>query len=301
MSLEEPAGDEPAEEKPVGAMKRALRRIPLGRLGNRPPVVSVLRLSGVIGRLGPVRGAGLNLEGLERLIARAFAQRGLKAVALAVNSPGGSPVQSALIAKRIRQLADEKKVPVFAFAEDVAASGGYWLLAAGDEIYADDSSIIGSIGVVSAGFGFPELLARHGIERRVHATGARKAMLDPFRAEEPDDVTRLKALQADIFGHFKDHVRDRRADKLAGSDDELFNGDIWSGKQALALGLIDGIGDLRSVMRQKFGERVKLRPMAERRGLVRRRLGLAGPPTGDIASEIIVALEEWAAWRRFGL
>ncbi len=301
MSLEEPSGEEPAEEKSVGAMKRMLQRIPLGRFGNRPPIVSVLRLNGVIGRLGPVRGGGLNIEGLERMIARAFAPRGLKAVALAVNSPGGSPVQSALIAKRIRQLADEKKIPVFAFAEDVAASGGYWLLAAGDEIYADDSSIIGSIGVVSAGFGFPELLARHGIERRVHASGARKSMLDPFRAEQPDDVARLEKLQADIHDHFKNHVRARRADKLTGSDDELFNGDIWSGKQALALGLIDGIGDLRSVMRERFGERVKLRPMAERRGLVRRRLGIAGTPTGEFAGEIIAALEEWAAWRRFGL
>jgi len=282
-------------------MKRAIRRLPLGRFGNRPPVVSVLRLSGVIGRMGSLRGGGLNLEGLERLIARAFSPRGLKAVALAVNSPGGSPVQSALIAKRIRQLADEKKIPVFAFAEDVAASGGYWLLAAGDEIYADDSSIIGSIGVVSAGFGFPELLARHGIERRVHASGARKSMLDPFRAEQPDDVARLKELQTDIYDHFKNHVRARRADKLTGTEDELFSGDIWSGKQALALGLIDGIGDLRSVMREKFGERVKLRSMSERRGLVRRRLGIAGPSTGALAGEIIAAVEDWAAWRRFGL
>ena len=282
-------------------MKRALRRLPLGRFGDRPPVVSVLRLSGVIGRMGLLRGGGLNLEGVERLIARAFSQRGLKAVALAVNSPGGSPVQSALIAKRIRQLADEKKIPVFAFAEDVAASGGYWLLAAGDEIYADDSSIIGSIGVVSAGFGFPELLARHGIERRVHASGARKSMLDPFRAEQPDDVARLKELQTDIHDHFKNHVRARRANKLTGTEDELFGGDIWSGKQALALGLIDGIGDLRSVMREKFGERVKLRSMSERRGLVRRRLGIAGPSTGALAGEIIGAVEDWAAWRRFGL
>lgn len=301
MSLDNGAGEEPAKEKSIGAMRRALRRIPLGRLGNRPPVVSVLRLSGVIGRLGPLRGAGLSLEGTERLIARAFSQRGLKAVALAVNSPGGSPVQSALIAKRIRQLADEKNVPVFAFAEDVAASGGYWLLAAGDEIYADDSSIIGSIGVVSAGFGFPELLARHGIERRVYASGARKSMLDPFRVEQPDDVARLEKLQADIHDHFKSHVHARRADKLAGSDDELFNGDIWSGRQAQALGLIDGIGDLRSVMREKFGERVKLRPMAERRGLFRRRLGLTTAPRGELAAEIIAALEEWATWRRFGL
>ena len=288
-------------EKPVGALKRMLDRLPLGRFGNRPPIVSVLRLSGIIGRLGPVRGAGISLEGLERMIVRAFSQRGVKAVALAVNSPGGSPVQSALIAKRIRQLADEKKIPVYAFAEDVAASGGYWLLAAGDEVYADDSSIIGSIGVVSAGFGFSELLARHGVERRVHATGARKSMLDPFRPEDAADVERLKALQADIFAHFKDYVRARRGDKLVGSDAELFEGDIWSGKQALALGLIDGIGDVRSVMREKFGERVKLRPLAERRGLLRRRLGIGGPPAAVLAAEAIAAIEDWAAWRRFGL
>jgi len=145
------------------------------------------------------------------------------------------------------------------------------------------------------------LLARHGIERRVHASGARKSMLDPFRAEQPDDVARLKELQTDIYDHFKNHVRARRADKLTGTEDELFSGDIWSGKQALALGLIDGIGDLRSVMREKFGERVKLRSMSERRGLVRRRLGIAGPSTGALAGEIIAAVEDWAAWRRFGL
>ncbi len=291
-----------SSEDSAGILKRTLRRLPLGRFGNRPPVVSVLRLSGVIGRLGPVRGAGLSLDGLERMIARAFAQRGLAAVALAVNSPGGSPVQSALIAGRIRALADEKKVPVYAFAEDVAASGGYWLLAAGDEMFADDSSIIGSIGVISAGFGFAELLARHGIERRVHASGARKAMLDPFRPEDAGDVARLEALQADIHEHFKDHVRARRADRLKGPDEALFNGDVWSGKQALALGLIDGIGDLRSVMRERFGERVKFRPMAERRGFLRRRLGLgAAPPPSELAGEIIAALDEWAAWRRFGL
>lgn len=279
---------------------RGLRRM-LGRIGSRSPVVSVLRLSGVIGRLGPLRSHGLSLEGSERAIARAFAQRGLKAVALAVNSPGGSPVQSALIAKRIRQLADEKKVPVYAFAEDVAASGGYWLLAAGDEVYADDSSIIGSIGVISAGFGFPDLLARHGIERRVHATGPRKSMLDPFRAEEPDDVARLTALQADIFEHFKDHVRARRGDRLTGSDNELFSGDIWSGRRAQTLGLIDGIGDVRSVMREKFGDKVKLRPITERRGLLRRRLGIGRAQAGESAAEIIAALEEWAVWRRVGL
>ena len=176
----------------------------------------------------------------------------------------------------------------------------------------DGHAIVGGAVVVSAcdyrlamtgpwKIGFPELLARHGIERRVYASGAHKSMLDPFRVEQPDDVARLEKLQADIHDHFKSHVYARRADKLAGSDDELFNGDIWSGRQAQALGLIDGIGDLRAVMREKFGERVKLRPMAERRGLFRRRLGLTTAPRGELAAEIIAALEEWATWRRFGL
>ena len=278
------------------------RRRPLGRLFRPSPLVSVVRLAGVIGRAGPLRGA-LNMETLERVIERAFAPRRLRAVALAVNSPGGSPAQSALIARRIRQLADERKVPVFAFAEDVAASGGYWLACAADEIFAEDTSIVGSIGVVSAGFGFPELLARAGIERRVHTAGERKAMLDPFRAEEADDVARLEAIQADIHAAFKDLVRARRAGKLKRDEDAIFTGDVWSGREALELGLIDGIGDMRTVMRQRYGERVRLRPVAARRGLLRRRVGIAAPWAGapDIAGEMLAALDEWALWKRYGL
>lgn len=281
-------------------------RLSGGRLGASTPAVSVLRLSGVIGRMGGLRGAGLSLEGLERSIERAFAPRGIDAVALAVNSPGGSPVQSALIAGRIRQLAEEKNIPVLAFAEDVAASGGYWLACAADEIYADESSILGSIGVISAGFGFPDLLARHGVERRVHSSGARKGMLDPFQAESPDDVERLTAIQSDIHDSFKELVRARRAGKLKGEESDLFNGDIFSGRQALAVGLIDGIGDMRTVLRQRFGDKVRLRPVGERRSFLRRRFGLArerrsGMARGDLAGQFVAAVEEWAHWKRFGL
>ena len=297
MSIEEPAG-----EKPTSAMKRAIRRLPLGRFGNRPPVVSVLRLSGVIGRMGSLRGGGLNLEGLERLIARAFSPRGLKAVALAVNSPGGSPVQSALIAGRIRALADEKKIPVMAFAEDVAASGGYWLACAADEIYADENSIVGSIGVISAGFGFPEAIARLGIERRVYSAGENKAMLDPFRPEDADEVRRLKALQGEIHESFKRHVRARRGERLNETGESLFEGDFWTGTGAHRLGLIDGIGDLYSIMRARYGDSVKFRNFAPKSGGIRRLLGRGVDSAAyDRTTGIVAAVDEWSQWKRFGL
>ncbi len=264
----------------------------------KQPLVSVLRLSGVIGGGGPLRGGALNMENLDKLIERAFAPRGLKAVALAINSPGGSPVQSALIARRIRQLADKKEVKVIAFAEDVAASGGYWLACAADEIFAEESSILGSVGVISAGFGFNDLLSRHGVERRVHTAGARKGMLDPFQAEDADDVERLKSIQADIHVNFKDHVRARRGDRLTGEEKDLFNGDIFLGKQALALGLIDGIGDMQTILRERYGDKVRFNSIAQRKSLLRRRLGV---DTGAIAGDVIAAIEDWSHWKRFGL
>jgi len=280
-----------------------LDRLPLGRFGNRPPIVSVLRLSGIIGRLGPVRGAGISLEGLERMIVRAFSQRGVKAVALAVNSPGGSPVQSALIAKRIRQLADEKKIPVYAFAEDVAASGGYWLALAADRIYADRNSIVGSIGVISAGFGFTGLIEKLGIERRLYKQGDNKTLLDPFLPEQSDDIERLYRIQKEMHDSFKAVVKDRRGDRLAKrKDEQLFSGDIWTGARAVDLGLIDGLGDFRGVMRETFGKNVKLRVIGRREGWVMRRFGLGSPPDlGDWGAALIAALEDRALWARFGL
>jgi signal peptide peptidase SppA len=280
------------------------RIITLQRFRDPPPVVAVIPLAGIIGRPGPIR-RGLTLAGLAEVIERAFKLRHLKAVALAVNSPGGSAVQSALIAKRIRDLASEKNVPVYAFAEDVAASGGYWLALAADEIYADASSIVGSIGVVYGGFGFAQAIRRLGIERRLHTAGDKKAMLDPFRPEKAAEVRHLKDLQRDIHESFKAQVLERRGARLKATQKELFSGAFWTGRRALEMGLVDGLGDMRGVMRDKFGERVKLKRIAagappwRRLGLVRdvgRR-----PSPADWAEAAVAAIEERLMWNRFGL
>lgn len=284
---------------------RGLGGLPfIGALLDPPPTVAVIRLSGVIGAMGGFR-RGLSLAGQAGVIERAFKLRNLQAVALAVNSPGGSPVQSALIAGRIRQLADEKQIPVIAFAEDVAASGGYWLACAADEIYADASSIIGSIGVVSGGFGLQGLIEKLGVERRLHTSGDKKAMLDPFQPEKPAEVKHLKDLQGDIHMAFKDMVRTRRGDRLKGADKDLFSGAFWTGTKAVDLGLIDGLGDIRSVLRARYGDKVKLRLVAERKGLFGRLRfggtfhgGAAGP---DWAGQAVAAVEERLIWNRFGL
>jgi signal peptide peptidase SppA len=286
-------------------LRSLLALLPFKRFRNPPPRVAVIRLFGIIGRLDMLR-RGLALSNLAGVFERAFELPDLKAVALAVNSPGGSPVQSALIARRIRALAAEHDVPVFAFAEDVAASGGYWLLTAADEIYADESSIIGSIGVVTAGFGFPQVLKRLGIERRVHVSGRHKAALDPFRPEDADEVEHLKTIQEDIHEAFRRQVRQRRGDKLKAPEDDLFSGRFWDGGKALELGLVDGLGDLRSVMRERYGEDVKLQVVEDGKPWWRRRLGLSGPllgnrAPGDWASEVISAVEERMMWSRFGL
>ena len=287
----------------IMSLRTLLHRLTGGTIPPAPPVVAVLRLDGVIATRGGMRGKSLSMAGLAEPIERAFRLPDLVAVALLINSPGGSPVQSALIERRIRQLAAEKNVPVLAFAEDVAASGGYWLALAADEIYAQDASILGSIGVVSAGFGFPDLIRRFGIERRVHTAGTGKAMLDPFRAEDPDDIERLKALQLDIHEGFKDLVRARRGARLK-EDDQIFTGAVFTGRQALARGLIDGIGDLRQVLRERFGTRVRFRLIAERprRGFGLRRLGFASQSSPiDLVTDALGALEERAIWARFGL
>ena len=299
-------------------LRTVLRVLPVERFRHPPPVVAVLRLAGVIGQFGPVR-AGLTLAGLADGIERAFALPDLKAVALAINSPGGSAVQSALICKRIRTLAEEKEVPVFAFAEDVAGSGGYWLALAGDEIFADEASIVGSIGVIYNSFGFAEAIGRLGIERRVYAAGEKKSILDPFRPVNPDDVARIRELQDEVHEAFKVQVRARRAGKLKAPDDELFTGAFWSGRRALELGLVDGIGDLRAVMRERFGDKVKLRPVVPERPWFKRKLGLdlaagfcekgaaaSASPCGanwgaHLAAGVIAAIEERALWSRFGL
>ncbi|MBC7907185.1 MAG: S49 family peptidase [Rhodospirillaceae bacterium] len=266
------------------------------RVTNPPPVVSVVRLSGLIAAGGGMLRGGINLANQAGVLKAAFAPKRLAAVALVVNSPGGSPVQSALIGKRIRQHAEEKKVPVIAFVEDVAASGGYWLAAAADEIIADPSSIVGSIGVVSAGFGFTEAIQRLGIERRVHTQGERKRLLDPFLPERDEDLARLDSLQADIHDGFKTWVRERRHGKLVGPEETLFNGDIWTGRQALDNGLVDGLGDLRSTMRARFGEKVRLRLVGARHPVWKRWLG-----PSSLVPDLVAAVEERMAWGRWGL
>lgn len=224
---------------------------------NPKPVVSVLRLAGVIGKVGPGRG-GMTLEGLNESIEDAFNKPNLEAVCLAINSPGGSPVQSELIASRIRALAKEKSVPVYGFVEDVAASGGYWLACAADEIYASKSSIIGSIGVISAGFGFSEAIKKMGIERRVYAQGTNKSVLDPFVPEKKEDIVILKKLQKHAHEHFIDYVKSCRKGRLTQNDDILFNGEFWSGAIAEDFGLIDGIDNMYNFIKKKFGDRVKI-------------------------------------------
>lgn len=273
----------------------------------RRPLVSVIRMSGVIGSFGPTR-RGMSMEKLASAIEGAFTQRGARAVALLINSPGGSPVQSSLIHGRVRALAQEHELPVFAFVEDVGASGGYWLACAADEIYADGNSIVGSIGVISAAFGLNEAIQRLGIERRVHTAGDKKGMLDPFLAEDPADVKHLKSIQAEMHENFKDMVRHSRGEKLSGPESELFSGAFWTGRQAFDFGLVDGIGELRATMRERFGDKTRFRVFGERKSLLKRRLGLGGGlATGggfgvdNWADEAIAAVEERLLWSRFGL
>lgn len=287
----------------TSTFRRVAAKLPFKPFRNLPPVVPVVRLTGVIAGAGSPLGNGvLNLAGLAPQLEQAFKTAGAAAVALTINSPGGSPVQSALLHTRIRELATEKKLPVIAFAEDVAASGGYWLALAGDEIFADQTSIIGSIGVISAGFGFSDLIARIGIERRLHTEGTRKSLLDPFRPEKPEDIERLRRLLLEMHRRFIELVRERRGDKLQEPETNgVFEGDIFTGVRALELGLIDGIGHLRTVMRSRFGDKVQLRPISAPRSWLRRRLGLAEAMGGDWAEELLSAAEKRALWSRYGL
>ena len=275
----------------------------------RGPLVTTIRLSGVIGSAGGIR-QGLNLSVLETVLERAFQPSQVKAVAISVNSPGGSPVQSALIAERIRELADEKNIPVFAFAEDVAASGGYWLACAADEIFAHSSSILGSIGVVTGGFGFTELIKKIGIERRLYTSGNKKAMLDPFLPTKSSDLKHLKSLQLEIHNEFKDMVKTRRKKLVKSEESEIFSGAFWSGKKALELGLIDGIGDVNSILREKFGADVRIKPVKQHQSFLKRKFGFGevdhdhsnySANTANLAGNLLAAIENRLAWQRFGL
>ena len=253
----------------------------------KSPVVPVIRLAGTI---GSGRNA-LNDAGLAAIIEKAFKMKPA-AVALVVNSPGGSPVQSSLIAARVRRLAEEKSVPVHAFVEDVAASGGYWLACAADQIWVDPSSIVGSIGVIFASFGFPELMAKQGVERRVVAAGHSKSLADPFLPQKPEDIERLKALQTPIHDAFIAHVKARRGNRLADAD--LFNADIWVGQRSVDLGLTDGVAHLVPKLKSLYGDKVKLLPLGQKRGLLSR-FGL------NMAEDALASVEDRAIWARYGL
>jgi signal peptide peptidase SppA len=286
---------------------RLMELVP-ARLRRGTAVVPVVRLSGVIGAVTPLR-PGMSLAGVARTLERAFATRNAKAVALVINSPGGSPVQSRQIYLRIRQLAAEKKLPVLVFVEDVAASGGYMIACAGDEIFCDPSSILGSIGVVGGSFGFQELIKKIGVERRLYTAGAHKAMLDPFLPENPDDVARVKALQREIHAIFIALVKQSRGARLKGADDVLFTGEYWAGETSVSLGLADGIGDLRSTLRARYGDKVQTPVIAPAKGMLS---GLLGRRSAEAATsgalggfaglpdELISALESRAIWAKFG-
>src|SRR5712672_1058175 len=286
---------------------RLMEWIP-ARLRRGAAVVPVVRLSGLIGAVTPLR-PGMSLAGVARTLERAFSMKNAKAVALVINSPGGSPVQSRQIYLRIRQLAAEKKLPVLVFVEDVAASGGYMIACAGDEIFCDPSSILGSIGVVGGGFGFQDLIKRIGVERRLYTAGEHKAMLDPFLPEDPDDVARLKAIQREIHAIFIALVKGSRSARLKGADDALFSGEYWAGESAVSLGLADGIGDLRSTLRARYGEKVLTPVIAPASGMLAGLLGRRSPGAGSLApldgigalpDELISALETRAIWAKFG-
>ena len=278
--------------------------LPKSWVSNRA-IVPVVNLSGVIGISTPLR-PGLMLSGVAPLLDKAFGTKGAKAVALVINSPGGSAVQSHLIFNRVRQLSAEKKLPVFAFVEDVAASGGYMIACAADEIIADASSIVGSIGVVGASFGFVEAMKKLGIERRVYTAGENKVTLDPFQPEKAEDVDTLKALQAEIHSNFIGLVRESRGVRLTGPEKTLFSGEYWLAGPALEYGLIDRIGDIRSVLREKFGDKVQLPVIAPGRRFLSRLVpgmklaGIAGGAEIGLADEIVSTMEARAIWARFG-
>lgn len=280
-------------------------RLPMfGDRNNGKPVVAVVKLHGVITPTpSPLARGAININTVESALTRAFDHDRLRAVALTVNSPGGAPTQSALVAERIRELAERKKVPVLAFCEDVAASGGYWLACAADEVYAHRSSLIGSIGVVTSGFGLNGLLERVGVERRVYTAGAHKVRLDPFRPEKDEDVEWLKSLQGQLHDQFVDWVRERRGARLTDGE-ELFTGEVWTGAKAKELGLVDGVGNLREVINERYPDAEV--SVAEPKRPLLARLGIGGSAAGlrspaDLLLAAVEAAEAKATWSRFGL
>lgn len=293
----------------LAEFRRRLDSVLPQRMRTDAAIVPVVRLHGAIGMSRPFN-PGITFANTARALDRAFAVKRAKAVALVINSPGGSPVQSHLIHRRIRLLAEEKGLPVIAFVEDVAASGGYMLASAADEIVADPFSILGSIGVVSAGFGFNRALDKLGIDRRVYTAGESKVILDPFQPEKPEDVERLKAIQKEIHDEFTALVKRRRGDVLSADEATLFSGAFWTATQAQELGLVDAIGEIRSFLRARYGEKVVIPLIESKSGLFGRRVpGIAGLDASaagagigaGFAENVMSAAEERSLWGRYGL
>lgn len=286
-------------------MLNKLRSYLPGKWGQTKPVVPVVRLSGAIGAASPLK-SGLNLSSVEDALQAAFSFKEAPAVAFSINSPGGSPVQSHLIFKRIRQLADQNNKQILVFVEDVAASGGYMIALAGDDIIVDPSSIIGSIGVVSAGFGFTELLEKAGVQRRVYTSGEKKVTLDPFAPEVKEDIEHLKALQHEIHEMFIDMVKSRRGDVLS-DNDELFSGLFWTGAKARDLGLVDGLGDLHSTIQERYGKDTKVKFVGTKKRFLSRFIpganlqGDLSEAAGALPAAALGTLEERSLWAKFGL
>ncbi len=277
------------------------RDIPyLGPILEPKPKVAVIRMAGVIADSSMIRRAGINHQKFSKLVEHAFEMMNVKALALVINSPGGSPAQCSLISSQIRALSEEKDIPVYAFVEDVAASGGYWLSCCGDKIYAQNSSIVGSIGVISAGFGLDEFIQKYEIKRRIHTSGKDKSFLDPFKPERAEDVARLKELQSAIHEDFKIWVKERRGEKLKGSDEDLMEGAFWTGADAKEKGLVDGIGDVTSVMKEKFGEEIKFVNLTPEKKWFSSLPLMGEEVRADLVYDALNIAEERAYWARFG-
>lgn len=291
------------EEKDTETLKKfraLMQTLPLvGKHFEDRPKVAVIRLSGIIA--DSRRRNTISYPRYAKLIEKAFEKSGVVAVALAINSPGGSAGQSALVAGLIRQMAEEKDIPVYAFVEDIAASGGYWLACASDEIYAQSVSLVGSIGVISAGFGLDQFIERHGISRRLHTAGRDKSLLDPFLPEKSEDVERLQAIQKDLHNIFIDWVRERRGHMLKAADRTIFEGRIWTAQTALELGLIDGLRDMRSFMQQKFGDRVKFVDISDESRFFPLSYPMSRMDLSGIGDDLVETLEARALWGRYGL
>ncbi len=288
--------------KSQNKFEHLLSILPFG-IGDSKPVVAVLRLEGVIGKISTAK-SGITLSTLNKLIEKTFKLERLEVVCLSINSPGGSPVQAELIASRIISLAKEKNIPVYSFVEDVATSGGYWLACSGDKIYVSESSIVGSIGVISSGFGFHEAISKLGIERRVYTQGEKKSVLDPFQPAKDSDIKLIKKIQKDVHEHFITTVKTRRGGRLTQSDRILFNGEFWAGQKAVDYGLVDGVNDLYSFIQDKFGDNVKIKYIEHKQSWIKKKLGISQISddfTNDLAESIIDAVEKRLIQNKFRL